>query len=137
MDHSSGKTDRIERIVIVTDAWEPQINGVVRTLKTTARYLRSMNLTVEVITPLDFTTVPLPTYPSIKISILPGWRVRQRITELAPHALHIATEGTLGWAARNFAVEMGIPFTTAYHTRFPEYIEARFALPLDVTYGKK
>jgi len=79
--------------------------------------------------------VACPTYPSIKLSVLPGERVRRRIVQLAPHALHIATEGPLGWAARNFAIELGIPFTTAYHTRFPEYIQARFSWPLDITYG--
>lgn len=84
----------------------------------------------------DFSTIPCPTYPSIQLSVLPGERVRRLIVSLAPHALHIATEGPLGWAARNFAVELGIPFTTAYHTRFPEYIQARFAWPLDITYGK-
>ncbi len=80
--------------------------------------------------------MPCPTYPSIKLAVLPGEKVRRRITELAPHALHIATEGSLGWAARNFAVELGIPFTTAYHTRFPEYVQARLMLPLRVTYGE-
>lgn len=82
----------------------------------------------------DFNTVPCPTYPSIKLAVLPGEKVRRRITELAPHALHIATEGSLGWAARNYAVELGIPFTTAYHTRFPEYVQKRLFLPVRVTY---
>lgn len=99
--------------------------------------LRWLIITLVVLSPIqDFNTLPCPSYPSIPLSILPGEKVRKRITELAPTALHIATEGPLGWAARNFAVEMGIPFTTAYHTRFPEYVNARTHIPLGITYGK-
>lgn len=126
--------NEIKRLVLVTDAWQPQVNGVVRTLNTTTRVLRALGVEVHVISPLEFNTVPCPTYPSIQLAVLPGEKVRRRITELAPHALHVATEGPLGWAARNFAVELGIPFTTAVHTRFPEYVYARLALPLSVTY---
>ncbi len=134
-DHGHGhEGGQIQRLVLVTDAWQPQVNGVVKTLNTTTRVLRALGVEVHVISPQEFDTLPCPTYPSIQLAVLPGEKVRRRITELAPQALHIATEGPLGWAARNFAVELGIPFTTAVHTRFPEYVQARLALPLSVTY---
>lgn len=122
------------RIQIVTDAWEPQVNGVVRTLKTTRRELEILGHTVDMLTPHGFTTLPCPTYPDIRLSLLAGKRVARRISEFSPDALHIATEGPLGLAARAYALRQGLPFTTAYHTRFPEYVQARFGLPLDWTY---
>lgn len=85
------------KIMIVTDAWEPQVNGVVRTLTQTRRELEAMGHIVDMITPLEFKTVPCPTYPEIRLSILPSKRVRERIETFAPQALHIATEGPLGW----------------------------------------
>jgi glycosyltransferase involved in cell wall biosynthesis len=121
------------RILIVTDAWEPQVNGVVRTLKSTHRELERLGHQVELLTPLGFRTVPCPTYPDIRLSLLPGAEVRRRIRAFAPNAIHIATEGPLGMAARAYALRHGLPFTTAYHTRFPEYVRARTALPLSVT----
>jgi len=122
------------KILIVTDAWEPQINGVVRTLKSTRRELQAMGHVVEMLTPLEFTTLPCPTYPEIRLSLFPRVKVARRIREFAPDALHIATEGPLGLAARGYAWRRGLPFTTAYHTRFPEYVQARFAIPLAWTY---
>jgi len=122
------------KILIVTDAWEPQVNGVVRTLKSTRRELQALGHTVELITPLDFRTVPCPTYPEIRLSLRPGRAVAERIRAFAPDALHIATEGPLGMAARRHALRDGMPFTTAYHTRFPEYVQARFGVPLAWTY---
>ena len=121
------------KILIVTDAWEPQVNGVVRTLKSTRREL-AMGHTVELLTPLEFRTVPCPTYPEIRLSLLPGRAVAERIRAFAPDALHIATEGPLGMAARRHALRSKVPFTTAYHTRFPEYVQARFGIPLARTY---
>ncbi len=123
------------RICIVTDAWTPQVNGVVRTLTETRRELEAMGHTVFMVTPQAFRTVPCPTYPEIRLSILPGRKLRQMIDDFAPDALHIATEGPLGWAARKHALKQGMPFTTAYHTRFPEYIQARFGIPLSVSYS--
>ena len=114
------------KIMIVTDAWEPQVNGVVRTLKNTTRELTALGHRVELLTPLEFTTIPCPTYPEIRLSLMPGRRVARRIDEYAPDALHIATEGPLGMAARSYAIRHKLPFTTAYHTRFPEYVNARF-----------
>ncbi|MGH8619598.1 MAG: glycosyltransferase family 4 protein [Burkholderiales bacterium] len=122
------------KILIVTDAWEPQVNGVVRTLKQTRRELTKLGHDVDLLTPLEFKTLPCPTYPEIRLSMFPGRRVRRRIAESAPDALHIATEGPLGMAARAHAVKHGLPFTTAYHTRFPEYVKARSGIPLAVTY---
>lgn len=122
------------KIMIVTDAWRPQVNGVVRTLTTTCRELEAMGHEVDLLTPLEFRTFPCPTYPEIRLSWLPGKAVARRIREFAPHALHIATEGPLGLAARRYALKNRLPFTTAYHTRFPEYVQARFAIPLSWTY---
>ncbi len=123
------------RIMIVTDAWEPQVNGVVRTLKATRAELEAMGHQVDILTPLEFRTVPCPTYPDIRLSLLPGSKVGARLRAFAPDALHIATEGPLGLAARRFALRSELPFTTAYHTRFPEYVQARFAFPLAWTYA--
>ncbi len=123
------------KIMIVTDAWEPQVNGVVRTLKNTCKELQALGHQVEFLTPLSFRTVPCPTYPDIRLSLFPGRRVEKIISEHAPDALHIATEGPLGMAARTTALRWGMPFTTAYHTRFPEYVKARFAIPLSWTYA--
>jgi glycosyltransferase involved in cell wall biosynthesis len=121
--------------MIVTDAWEPQVNGVVRTLKTTARELGAMGHEVRFLTPLEFRTLPCPTYPEIRLSLFPQGGVKRRISEFDPDVLHIATEGPLGLAARRFALRNELPFTTAYHTRFPEYVHARLRLPLSWSYA--
>ncbi|MGH8241865.1 MAG: glycosyltransferase family 4 protein [Steroidobacteraceae bacterium] len=123
------------KIALVTDAWEPQVNGVVRTLKSTARELRAMGHRVEFLTPLEFRTLPCPTYPDIRLSLFPRARVARRLAEFDPDAIHIATEGPLGLAARRYAVSRDLPFTTAYHTRFPEYVRARSGMPLSWTYA--
>ena len=124
------------RILIVTDAWHPQVNGVVRTLDETVRVLRAMEHEVEVIAPSDgFRTVGLPTYPDIRISVLPRREVGRRMVAFAPHAVHIATEGPLGWAARGLCLRWGMPFTTSYHTKFPEYVRARVPVPEALTYA--
>ena len=122
------------KILIVTDAWEPQVNGVVRTLKSTRRELEKMGHDVDLLTPLEFRTVPCPTYPEIRLSMFPRHRVDRRIADAKPDAIHIATEGPLGIAARACAIKRGLPFTTAYHTRFPEYVRARVGVPLSITY---
>lgn len=123
------------KIAIVTDAWEPQVNGVVRTLTQTRLELERLGHAVTMITPLDYRTLPCPTYPEIRLSLTTSRGVGRRIEALAPDALHIATEGPLGWAARRHALRRGLPFTTAYHTRFPEYVAARFGVPLAMTYA--
>lgn len=123
------------RILLVTDAWEPQVNGVVRTLKTTARELTAMGHEVRFLTPQQFRTLPCPTYPEIRLSLFPQARVTATIREFDPDVLHIATEGPLGMAARRFALRNDFPFTTAYHTRFPEYVTARIGIPLSWSYA--
>ncbi|WP_250451855.1 glycosyltransferase family 1 protein [Caballeronia sp. ATUFL_M2_KS44] len=122
------------KIMIVTDAWEPQVNGVVRTLKNTGKELMALGHRVEMLTPLEFRTIPCPTYPEIRLSLMPRRHVAERIDAFEPDALHIATEGPLGLAARAYALRHKLPFTTAYHTRFPEYVKARFGVPLPLTY---
>ena len=123
------------RILLVTDAWEPQVNGVVRTLKTTARELTAMGHEVRFLTPLEFRTLPCPTYPEIRLSLFPQGKVNQTVRDFDPDVLHIATEGPLGMAARRFALRNDFPFTTAYHTRFPEYVHARLRLPIAWSYA--
>jgi glycosyltransferase involved in cell wall biosynthesis len=123
------------KILLVTDAWEPQVNGVVRTLKSTSRELRAIGHQVDLVTPLEFKTLPCPTYPDIRLSLFPGRQLWRRIAAFDPDVLHIATEGPLGSAARRFALHTGMPFTTAYHTRFPEYVHARVRIPLPWSYA--
>lgn len=122
------------KVMIVTDAWRPQVNGVVRTLLTTKRELEAMGHIVDILSPKEFRTLPCPTYPDIQLSLMPAKAVAKRIFSFAPDALHIATEGPLGLAARRFALKHRLPFTTAYHTRFPEYVKARTGIPLSWTY---
>ena len=121
-------------ILIVTDAWEPQVNGVVRTIKSTRRELEKLVHQVDILSPLKFKTFPCPTYPDIALSIRPKRGVIEHIETFKPDAIHIATEGPLGLAARAWALKNRFPFTTAYHTRFPEYVHARFRVPLSWTY---
>ena len=115
------------RIMLVTDAWEPQVNGVVRTLSNTMRELRAMGCEIEVISPSDgYKTVPLITYSEIRLALGAREDVEDRFLSFAPDAVHIATEGTLGWDARAVCLKHKFPFTTSYHTQFPEYVTARF-----------
>ncbi len=123
------------RIMIVTDAWEPQVNGVVRTLKQTRAELQKLGHTVGLLTPLEFRTLPCPTYPEIRLSLFPGGKVGKRLNDFQPDAVHIATEGPLGLAARRFCLRNRLPFTTAYHSRFPEYVNLRFGIPLAWSYA--
>lgn len=123
------------RILIATDAWDPQVNGVVRTLKATARELEARGHEVRFVTPEGFTTVPLPTYPEVRLALFAKARIASVMTAFEPDAIHIATEGPIGLGTRQVCVERGLPFTTSFHTRFPEYIEARIALPSSWTYG--
>ena len=123
------------RIVIVTDAWRPQVNGVVRTLTETKKQLELMGHAVELIAPERFTTFPCPTYPEIRLSLAGSGSVGKMLDAFAPDAVHIATEGPLGWAARKACLKRNLPFTTAYHTRFPEYVNARIGAPLSWSYA--
>ena len=123
------------KIIIVTDAWYPQVNGVVRTLDETSKQLIKLGHEVKLISPEGFFTIPCPTYPEIKLSLFPGAKVSSMIREFNPDCLHISTEGPLGLAARAYASRNSLAFTSAYHTRFPEYVHARIKLPLKITYA--
>jgi len=122
------------KVLIVTDAWAPQVNGVVTVLRTIGRTMGRRGHVVEFLSPAGFKSLPCPTYPEIRLSVLPYRRVVACIESSAPDAIHIATEGPLGLAARRYCLNRGMPFTTAYHTRFPEYVHARVRLPLSITY---
>lgn len=123
------------RILIVSDAWHPQVNGVVRTLSMVAAELEALGHVVDVIGPDRFRTVALPTYASIRIALFPGPRLSALIDAFQPDALHVATEGPLGHAARRWAMRHGMAFTTSFHTRFPEYLHARTRAPLGLSYA--
>jgi len=123
------------RIMIVTDAWFPQTNGVVSTLAQTAAWLGRFGHEVRMITPRDFQSVACPTYPEIRLSLMPYKKVQSTILRFAPHALHIATEGPLGLCARRFCIARGMRFTTSYHTQFPQYLRARLPVPLRFSYA--
>jgi glycosyltransferase involved in cell wall biosynthesis len=119
--------EEAKRIMLVTDAWEPQVNGVVRTLSKTIAELRAMGCEVEIVAPSDgYKTLPLITYSEIRLALNARDDVEERFLAFAPDAVHIATEGTLGWDARAVCLKHKFPFTTSYHTQFPEYVTARF-----------
>jgi glycosyltransferase involved in cell wall biosynthesis len=117
------------RVMIATDAWHPQVNGVVRTLEALARATARLRVDIVFLTPEGFPSFPLPTYTSIRCSVPSPREVRRRIEEAAPDALHIATEGPIGIAARQYCLARGRAFTTSFMTRFPEYIAARLPVP--------
>ena len=116
-------------IALITDAWLPQVNGVVRSLQTTIKHLEGRGHKVTPITPLDFKTIPCPTYPEIRLAIFCKSRVWALLDNMQPDCIHIATEGPIGFAARSYCLKHGLPFTTAFHTRFPEYVAARSPIP--------
>lgn len=113
------------KIAIITDAWTPQINGVVKTLEHTIHQLRSLGHEVLVIEPGLFRSMACPSYPEIRLAIKPYRLLSKLLNDFSPDALHVATEGPLGLAARRFAIDNALNFTTAYHTKFPEYLQAR------------
>ncbi len=125
------------RILLVTDAWAPQVNGVVRTLERLVAELRALGCEIEIISPADgYLTVPLITYSEIRLAIGARADIEERFTTFAPDAVHIATEGTLGWEARAVCLKHGFPFSSCYHTQWPEYVTARFPfVPLAAGYG--
>jgi glycosyltransferase involved in cell wall biosynthesis len=132
----SGKPwDGPRRILMVTDAWRPQVNGVVHTLERLAETLKSFDVEVEFLTPLLFRTLPMPTYPDIRLALTTPRRVRRLIEASGTDHIHIVTEGPLGMMARRYCLAGKQPFTTSYHTRFPEYVTARLPIPEDWTYG--
>lgn len=114
------------KVMIITDAWAPQVNGVVRTLEVLGQELQHLGHEVRYVTPQGRFTVPMPTYSEIRLAVFNPRSLENEIREYAPDAIHIATEGTLGIGARRICLEYDIPFTTSFHTRFPEYVTARF-----------
>ncbi len=123
------------RIAIVTDAWEPQVNGVVRTLQMTACRLEEGGHDVLIITPHAFPTIPCPTYPEIRLALFPATKITNMLDTFGPDAVHIATEGPLGHAARRYVRRRAYPFTTAFHTQFPEYLRLRAPVPIGFSYA--
>jgi glycosyltransferase involved in cell wall biosynthesis len=120
------------RIAIVSDAWTPQVNGVVRTLTTVTRELRSRGHEILVVSPDLFRSVPCPGYAEIRLALAGRRQVGRMLADFAPDAVHLSTEGPLGWAARGWCLARRQPFTTAYHTQFPEYLARRTRLPAAV-----
>ena len=123
------------KLLLISDAWHPQVNGVVRTLSSVVRELGELGHTVRVAEPSEFKTVPCPSYPEIRLAVQPVGRLRRIADEFEPEALHIATEGPLGLAGRDLARRSSWPFTTSFHTRFPEYVRARTGVPLSWGWG--
>jgi glycosyltransferase involved in cell wall biosynthesis len=123
------------RIALATDAWTPQTNGVVTTLKATAATLTLLGHQVRIISPQGLATIACPSYPEIRLAFSPGAYVARELKAFRPHAIHIATEGPLGMAVRRYCRARGVPFTTSYHTRYPEYLRARWPIPLKVSYA--
>lgn len=123
------------KLVIVTDAWEPQVNGVVHSLARMNALLSEWGDTVTVIHPGMFTNMPCPTYPEIRLALTTRARVRRLVEKAAPDAIHISTEGPLGQLARLACKDMGRNYTSSYHTKFPEYVAARFPIPESWLYG--
>lgn len=123
------------KLALITDAWRPQINGVVTTLRTICEQLRAIGHTVETFTPDQFRNWPCPSYPEIRLALGCGPKLRARLDEFQPDAIHIATEGPLGLAARRYCKRRGLPYTSSFHTRFAEYIHLRTGLPLAAGYA--
>lgn len=117
------------RILVATDAWSPQVNGVVRTLKMTAETARQFGVELVFLAPQEFRTFELPSYPDLRVAIPGMSRIERFISEANPDGIHIATEGPIGIWVRRYCRKRGLPFTTSFHTRFPEYVSARAPVP--------
>ncbi len=122
------------RILIATDAWRPQVNGVVHTLEATARAAKSLGAEISFLTPEGFPTVGMPSYPDIRLALPRRRDIARRIEDLRPDAVHVATEGPIGYYVRRHCVAKGRSFTTSLHTRFAEYVAARWPVPPDWTW---
>src|SRR3974390_3415862 len=123
------------RIAIVSDAWRPQVNGVVTTLTKTVEAAEQLGHEVQVLSTEGLRTMPCPTYPEIRLALRPGHHVRAQLHEFMPDAIHIATEGPLGLAARSYCRSRDIPFTTSYHTQFADYVKKRWGIPASLGYA--
>ena len=124
----------VKRLTLISDAWHPQINGVVRTIENTNRALEKMGVAVTMITPDMFRNIGMPTYPEIRLALTSYRRLARMIEDSRPDYLHIATEGPLGYKARRWCRKKGFRFSTSYHTRFPEYVSARAPVPIRLLY---
>ncbi len=122
------------KIAIVTDAWSPQVNGVVTTLQRTAAALEALGHEARVFSPNGHRTIPCPTYPEIRLALWPGQRLAAELDAFAPDAIHVATEGPLGMAAARYCAARRLAFTTSYHTQFPQYVRKRVPIPESLTY---
>jgi glycosyltransferase involved in cell wall biosynthesis len=122
------------KFVLVTDAWDPQVNGVVRTWQHVTKEMTKLGHDPHVIHPGQFRTIGAPRYPEIRLALLPGKAVRKQLDELNPDAIHIATEGPLGTAARKWCMKNAICYTTSYHTQFPHYLRQYFGIPKSLSY---
>jgi glycosyltransferase involved in cell wall biosynthesis len=123
------------RILIATDAWRPQVNGVVRTYENLQRELEAAGNPVTIISPSDFLTLPCPGYPEIRLAVPRMSLIAERVLRSGAEHVHIATEGPIGWATRSICLRHGVCFTTSFHTRFPEYIEAYTGVPAWISYA--
>ena len=123
------------RILIATDAWHPQVNGVVRTLTSLARSAASLDAEISFLTPDGFPSVGVPTYPGLRIALPNRAEIARRIEKASPEAIHIATEGPIGWAVRAYCRRHKLAFTTSYTTRFPEYVSVRTMIPANFGYA--
>ena len=123
------------KVLIASDAWEPQINGVVRTLQKLRELGPSVGLDLHFVTPDRFPTLPMPGYPEIRLALLRPGAFAREFNRIRPDIVHVATEGPVGLAARQTALKQGVPLTTSYHTRFPEYLAARLPVPPRWSYG--
>jgi len=123
------------KILIATDAWKPQVNGVVRSLESVAKALSEFGADIEFLTPQGFASIPLPTYGEIRLALANPRAVAKRLDGPSIDHIHIATEGPVGFAARHYCLRSNRSFTTSYHTRFPEYISARTRFPESITYA--
>jgi len=133
--HASSAESKTMKVMVATDAWRPQVNGVVRTLGSLARATAKLGVEIEFLSPEGFWTFPVPTYPGLRLAVPPRKRIAERIEASRPDAIHVATEGPIGHAVRSYCVRHGRPFTTSYTTRFPEYISARSPIPAQWIYN--
>jgi glycosyltransferase involved in cell wall biosynthesis len=123
------------RILIATDAWHPQVNGVVRTLTSLARSASALGAEIDFLTPDGFPSFGVPTYPGLRMALPNRREIAARIEAVAPDAIHVATEGPIGWAVRAYCRRRKLAFTTSYTTRFPEYIAVRSIVPATLSYA--
>src|SRR5580704_8114476 len=123
------------RVLVATDAWRPQVNGVVRTLNSLQRAAAKLGVEIEFLSPEGFPSYPVPTYPGLRLAWPSRRRIAERIEASKPDAIHLATEGPIGFAVRAYCLRNGRPFNTSYTTRFPEYISARSPIPESWVYA--